>query len=91
MLFHCRGKYEVTDFTLIDYFSIATLTPVLHHVDLNINPFKSKPTDSDTNWLGVSEVLTWFVLLISRKHRHLPDQVYAATGQVLLVFIMIER
>ena len=48
MLFHCRGKYEVTDFTLIHYFSIATLTSVLHHVDLNINPFKSKPTDSDT-------------------------------------------
>ena len=36
-------------------------------------------------------MLTWFVLLISRKHRHLPDQVYAATGRVLLVFIMIER
>ena len=48
MLFHCRGKYEATDFTLIYYFSIATLTSVLHLGDLNINPFKSQPTDSDT-------------------------------------------
>lgn len=47
-IFHCRGKYESTDFTLIHYFSIATLTSVLHRVDLNINPFKSQPTDSDT-------------------------------------------
>ena len=36
-------------------------------------------------------MLTWLVLLISRKHKNLPDQVYAVTGEVLLVFIMIER